>query len=241
MSLWRGILYCSLAVLLTLGGRVAAAGECVLDAAYFKKIFFEVVQKEAPWSAADLAVENFSVRPETLAVPEGKLSYALLDGPSQPTYLGRKGVNLQILVAGKVAGEVRMSGDLQLYGDVVCLKQNLSRHAKLSADDLEVVRRNISSLGPDLITSLQQAIGQRLRSSLRAGGILYNSNLEPSPLVERGDLVTILAESDRFTITAPGEARGSAAKGEMVKVKNLMSRKEIFARVVSAEIVKVDL
>jgi len=238
----RKFLYGCLAVLFILsGGKTAVAGAGVLDAGYFNKIFVEVVQKNAPWSATELAVENFSVRPETLAVPAGKLSYVLLDGPSQPTYLGRKGVNLQILVDGKVAGEVRMSGDLQLYGDVVCLKQNLARHAVLSVGDLEVVRRNISSLGPDLISSPQQAIGQRLRSSLRAGGILYSSNLEPPPLVARGDLVTILAESDRFTITVPGEVRGSAAKGEMVKVKNLMSRKEIFARVVSAETVKVEL
>ena len=212
----------------------------VLDSSYFKPIFFEKVTADAPWPKEDLSINNFAVYPEELAVRRGSLSYTV-EGQPYSAYLGQKTLSLEILVDGLPAGSVKMSGDLLLYREVVCLKQALSRHAVLADEDVELVRRDVSFLGNDLVTHLEDAVGQRLRSSLRAGTPLSAKMLEPAPLVHRGDLVTIMAQSDRFSITTPGEVRTAGAKGEMVKVKNLMSRKEIFARVVSSEIVAVDL
>jgi flagella basal body P-ring formation protein FlgA len=212
----------------------------VLDSSFFKEIFFQKVTAHTPWQKADLAIDNFTVFPEKLTVKDGALSYTA-EGPPPSGYLGRQTLNLQIMVDGLPAGVVKLGGDLLLFRDVVCLKQGLSRHAVLSPADVELVRRNATFLGNDLVTRLEDAVGQRLRSSLRAGTALSSTMLEAVPLVYRGDLVTIIAQSDHFSITAPGEARSAGAKGEMVKVKNLMSRKEIFARVVSSEVVAVDL
>ena len=240
MTWGRYFFYLFVAGCIFWGNGSAWAANKVLDVSYFKEIFTDLVKRDVPWQEKDLVVENFSVMPEKLVVPEGRLSYSL-QSILHPRYLGKKVVRLLMKANGRAAGAVKMTGDLQLYGEVVCLKRNLSRHEILVASDLEVVRRNISSLGADLITVPEEAVGQRLRSSLRAGSVLTRYYLEPPPLVERGDLVTITVQSDRFTISAPGEVRGTATKGEMVKVKNLMSRKEIFARVVSSETVRIDL
>ncbi|MHB1379870.1 MAG: flagella basal body P-ring formation protein FlgA [Desulfurivibrionaceae bacterium] len=41
-------------------------------------------------------------------------------------------------------------------------------------------------------------------------------------------------------ITAPGEARNSGALGEMIRVKNLTSRREIHARVTGVGLVEAE-
>jgi flagella basal body P-ring formation protein FlgA len=63
--------------------------------------------------------------------------------------------------------------------------------------------------------------------------------VEAPPLVRRGDLVTILALAGRISVSVPGEMRDSGVKGEVVRVKNLMSRREILARVVDKNTVRV--
>jgi flagellar basal body P-ring formation protein FlgA len=60
------------------------------------------------------------------------------------------------------------------------------------------------------------------------------------PMVKRNDRVSIVAESGSLRITAMGEVRESASRGERVKVVNLGSNKEIFARVVDPKTVQVE-
>lgn len=235
------VLQVLLALMLTLAATAASgAGNRVLEGSYFRKIFIQKVTAGTPWPKEDLVIDNFTAYPDELTVKQGDLSYTV-EGKQQAGYLGRKTLNLQVMVDGLPAGAVKLSGDLLLYRKVVCLRQGLSRHEVLEDKDVKLVRRNVSFLGNDLVTNLKDAVGQRLKSSLRAGTVLSASMLEPVPLVHRGDLVTILARSAYFSISTPGQVRTAGAKGDVVKVKNLMSRKEIFARVVSSEVVAVDL
>ena len=64
--------------------------------------------------------------------------------------------------------------------------------------------------------------------------------LKKSPIVVKGDVVTIIAESSGLRITVPGRVLMKGFTGELVKVQNLMSKKEIYAKVVNSAIVKVD-
>jgi flagella basal body P-ring formation protein FlgA len=49
-----------------------------------------------------------------------------------------------------------------------------------------------------------------------------------------------MAKSKAIQITAPGEAKNSGALGEMIRVKNLMSRREIHARVLDVGLVEAE-
>ncbi len=217
----------------------AEGATTVLTAAEFKPFFVEAVCASAPWPREKLAVENFAARPASLTVPAGKVVYRLTT-PPQGQYLGGKVLTVMVLVDGKEAGSVQMSGDLQLYDEVLCTTRRLARHDILTAGDVKLVRQNVSMLGSDLARDPAASIGKRLTVSLRAGSVLRTSQIEAPPLVRRGDLVTIVARTDHLRVTAPGEARDSGALGEMVRVKNLMSRKALHAKVVASGTVEVD-
>jgi|TARA_B100001964_G_scaffold46824_1_gene52340 flagella basal body P-ring formation protein FlgA len=58
--------------------------------------------------------------------------------------------------------------------------------------------------------------------------------------ISRGDRVTILAENKTIRITVPGIAGENGRKGKTIKVKNIDSKKIIYARVLDSATVKVD-
>jgi len=207
--------------------------------ASLEKIFSEVVLKNSPWPREDVQIANFSVRPLAMTLPEGVFDYQITQRPSD-SRPGKKNVSATILQEGKEQGQVKMSGDLRLFGPVVSTKKPLPRNAIISNEDLAMKRRDISMLGGGLVKDPTQAVGQRLKTSLPAGAILYAQALDAPPLVNRGERVTIMAKSQAIQITAPGEARNSGALGEVVRVKNLTSRREIQARVMGPGIVETE-
>lgn len=236
------IFYAAIVTLLFLGPAhllQAAEEKTVLELEEMEKIFQQIVLQDAPWPHDDLAVENFTARPSSLSIPSRTFDYQVLQA-SPEEHLGKKTVTIAIMVNGQEYERIRMNGDLQLYGDVLCTTKRLPRHALITAEDISVVRRNVTPLDSGVVVNEQDALGKRLKTALRPGAVLYEHLLESPPLVQRGDLVTIVAESASIRITAPGEARNAGALGEFVRVKNLMSRQEIFAKVLGSGTVETE-
>ncbi|MHB1015055.1 MAG: flagellar basal body P-ring formation chaperone FlgA [Desulfurivibrionaceae bacterium] len=209
------------------------------DLASLKNIFSEVVLKDCPWPREDVKITNFCVHPLAMALPAGGFDYRITQKPSdfRP---GSKSVIADILKDGQPQGQINMSGDLRLFGTVINTTKRLNRNDIIAADDIAARRQDISMLDTGLVSDPKQAVGKMLKLSLPPGSILYSQALEAPPLVNRGDQVTIMAKSQTIKITAPGEARNSGALGEMVRVKNLMSRREIQARVMGAGLVETE-
>ena len=209
------------------------------DLAALENIFSEVVLKDSPWPREDVQITNFNVRPLAMALPSDGFDYRITQKPndSRP---GKKNVSAAILKDGKEQGQVKMSGDLRLFGTVLNTTKRLNRNDIIGNDDIVAKRQDISMLDAGLIQDPKQAVGQKLKISLPAGAVLYAQTVDAPSLVNRGERVTIMAKSQAIQITAPGEARNSGALGEMVRVKNLTSRREIQARVLSAGVVETE-
>lgn len=206
----------------------------------FQEIFREIALEGAPWPQADLETRLVDAQPTALAISRPEYRYTVIS-PAAANRLGRRSVTIAILVNGKEEGRVKLNGDLTLHADVVCAAKKLDRHHLISANDLTVVRREVGSLDPLFLRRPEEAIGKQLKISLQPGAILSQPQLASPTLVKRGDRVTIMAHSGEVKVTVPGEAKGNGAAGELVRVKNLMSRKEITARVVEHGVVNTEL
>ena len=64
--------------------------------------------------------------------------------------------------------------------------------------------------------------------------------MEFPPLVKRGDVVMIVAETNGLKITALGQVKKKGARGDRIPVVNFESQKVLYARVMDANTVKVD-
>jgi flagella basal body P-ring formation protein FlgA len=64
--------------------------------------------------------------------------------------------------------------------------------------------------------------------------------IETPPLVQRGDIVVMIAETGELKISTQGEARQRGGRGDRIKVMNLDSRKSVYGCVVDRNTVRVD-
>ncbi|MEN8258383.1 MAG: flagellar basal body P-ring formation chaperone FlgA [Thermodesulfobacteriota bacterium] len=217
----------------------AAAETITLDHEELAAIFTDIQLNNSVWPAEDLVVSNFSSTPSQVTLPMGVIDYEILN-QNHGRYLGQKSLSVFITVDGTPRKKIKMRGNLELFGNVVLLTRRLGRRDIISRDDIAVVRRNITMFSHELVTSPEEAINKGLRTSLRPGTVLLKQYLKKQPLVKRGDLVTIKANSESLRISTKGEARSQGAEGDLIQVKNLSSRQMITARVVGHGLVQVD-
>jgi flagella basal body P-ring formation protein FlgA len=145
-----------------------------------------------------------------------------------------------VSVDGVVSHKVKLNAWVDVFGHVVCASHNIKRGKTLEDEDVYTTRKNLSHLPPNVLTDADKAIGLMAKNSIKADTCLKEWMLKRSPTVVRGDLVTIIAESTGIKLTAQGRIMEKGFIGEMVKVQNAMSQKEIYAKVLNSSTVMVN-
>lgn len=99
---------------------------------------------------------------------------------------------------------------------------------------------DLANVPANVLCDPDAAIGKRTKKAIGAQTPLRANSVELPPLVKRGDLVTIIAESQSLKITTLGQVKKKGRKGERIPVINLDSKKILHAVVVDTNTVKVD-
>jgi flagella basal body P-ring formation protein FlgA len=203
-----------------------------------RETFREYLRRRLGKEESDMAVSRFKVignRP----VPAGKVSFQLFqkDKRGLEGYVRLVGI---ISVDGVVENKVRLSGWVDVFESVVCTSRNLKKGETVKEDDLYLARRNISHLSPNILTDMSKIVGLIVKHNLKKDTCLKEWMLERSPVFDRGDMVTILAESGNLKVTVSGMVLERGYLGELIRVRNAMSKKEIYARVINNSTVVVD-
>jgi len=192
------------------------------------------LQKES----IDVAVSKFKVAGNK-PVPAGEIDVQLYQ-KNRARLQGYVRLIAVISVDGVVKNKVKLLGWVDVFESVVCASRNFKRGEILKEDDVYLARKNVSHLRSNYLTDISSATGLMVKHNIKADSCLKEWMLKKSPIVVKGDVVTIIAESSGLRITVPGRVLMKGFTGELVKVQNLMSKKEIYAKVVNAAIVKVD-
>jgi len=83
-------------------------------------------------------------------------------------------------------------------------------------------------------------LGNRTTRMIYPNTVLQSSMIALPPLVKRGDIVKIVANSGPMTISVTGMVKQQGRKGEMVRVVNTDSKRIVTARVIGPGSVVVD-
>lgn len=193
----------------------------------------------------NLEKQNRSVRVSEIrgfkkfSLPPGAFSWEL-KVPDRFFQGGNIPVSIIFYLNDRKVHEVHFQAQIEIYAWVVVAKNYLPKHHVIKESDVHLVYRNISKYPADVITNIKEVIGQRTSLHLNAWEVLRKSMVEIPPLVKKGDYVTLLAENGGFRITTIGEVKEEGRQGEIVKVLNISSKKEIYGRVLDKETVQVD-
>ena len=145
-----------------------------------------------------------------VAAPEGELPAALT-------------VWVDIESNGRKAGQTWARVEMSRSVPVLVLVRSARRGAVLGSGDVEqrLVKAGVSSR--QALTDPGEVVGKRLVRSLQAGAPLSATDVEVAPLVEKGDLVHLVARAGAVVATTLGRALEPGRLGEEVRVENVGS------------------
>ena len=162
---------------------------------------------------------------------------ASLESPAKP--LGR--VTVKVRCEGSSPWTVFVPAQVRLFRDVVTVTRPLRRTGIVEPDDVMLRERDISLLGQGYLTSVDQAIGQRLTRPMVTDQVITLVHLEQAEVIRKGDQVVITARSGTLSVRMPGEALSNGGMAEQIRVKNLNSRRVIKAQVTAPGQVEVSM
>ncbi len=162
---------------------------------------------------------------------------ATLESPAQP--IGR--VTVRVRCDGASPWTVFVPAQVKLFRDVVVVARPLKRTGIIGFDDVVLRERDISLIGQGYLTSVDQAVGQRLTRPVVTDQVITLVHLEQAEVIRKGDQVVISASSGALNVKMPGEALSNGGMSEQIRVKNLNSNRVIKARVTAPGQVEVAL
>jgi flagella basal body P-ring formation protein FlgA len=204
----------------------------------FGEIFHKYLYRNLNDQGCDVVISRLKIT-GNVPVPAGKISFDRYQ-KGKRRFEGHVSLIVVVKINGEVKNKVKISGWVDIFQPVVSASRNIKRGERISKDDLYFVKRNISHLSSKILTDMNKIIGLMAKHNVKADTSLKEWMFVKFPIVDKGDIVTILAESRDLKVTAPGKILMKGYAGELVKVQNLMSKKEIYAKVVNGSMVAVD-
>ncbi len=173
-----------------------------------------------------------------LKLPEGKIDYEIV-APQQWEGWGSISIAVVARQKDKVLRNIPVRVDVEALADTVVTLQQINYGELISAADVVLQKREITYTSHLAARTIVEVAGKKARTTLRANQPVRADQVERVPLIKSGQIVTIVAENDVMKISVSGKARSSGAEGDMIRVQNLTSLKEIPARVIDASTVQV--
>ncbi len=136
----------------------------------------------------------------------------------------------KIHVAAHIDGQV----------DALIARYPISRGTMIQENDLEFVSRRYSQLHHGYYGSAKSLINMEAKRNIKAGQVLTPAAVRAQKLVLRGQHITIIAQNGGLKLRVKGKALMDGQQGQTIKVSNLKTKKLIYARVISAGVVKVN-
>jgi flagellar basal body P-ring formation protein FlgA len=196
------------------------------------------IARHAPWKPDQLKITRMTYD-QTSSVPAGKLGFHVA-APKHTDWLGPIPFRVQIMVDGQVAGRVIAPATIEVWSDVVLAVKPLGKFQPIEADDIQVKKMNLARVPANVIVRVDQVLGQRAKHNIAANSVLRSDQVESPPVVRRGEVVQMVAESAVLRVAAKGIAKENGTVGERIRVMNLRSRKIVYAQVVDHQTVQVE-
>lgn len=215
---------------------IERASQVVTDEA-LQQFFTEYLAEHLGGPGADYELSRFKARGNGPVVA-GSVRLAPTSQPPR-TLSGHVSISVMIEVDGKALQRVDLSAWVDRFDQVLCAAESLAPNTVLTEQNLELQRRNITKVTGEVVRSTVAAVGKRLKQRAAAGAMIFANMMEVQPLVEKGSLVTIVAESSSLYVRAAGVAMSAGGAGDQIVVQNISSKKDILARVLDDTTVRV--
>jgi flagella basal body P-ring formation protein FlgA len=177
--------------------------------------------------------------PERVVLPKGRIAYKVT-APSPQQLRGTCSIAIDFSVNGHFEKKVRATALVEVWGAVVVTRKPLGRYKPITEDDIMLQTMDLTHLPANVVSDPEAVLGKRTKRAIGAQTPLRADSIELPPLVRRGDLVVIIAQSKGLKITTRGVVKKKGRLGDRIPVVNVDSKKVLYARVIDSNTVQVD-
>lgn len=199
-----------------------------INADRLEKIFKDHILNHSIWSAEKIRFEKIRTS-GTIALPQGDLEWNVIEKGNH-SYVGNISLSVVFFVNGDKIRKLTLSGKVKVIREVVMTKRRIKRGQLISREDLTFAKEE-RHLQKEALTEIEEAIGKRAVRNVKADQVITSGMVEEPPLVKKGNRVIISAENENIKITTSGKVMEDGRTGDMIKVINIRSGKEILATV----------
>jgi flagella basal body P-ring formation protein FlgA len=203
-----------------------------------KKAVVEFISSHMPWDSTQMKIRPIKYS-QAHIVPPGSVELQVT-APKHTDWLGPVPFTVGIMVGGQSIKRITVPAYIEVQQSVVLAAKPLGRNQPIANSDIKIKKMNLTRVPANAVLSADQVIGQRANRSIAVNTILRMDQIDMPPLVRRGDLVQVLAESKVFKITTQAVAKENGAMGDRIRLMNLRSKKDLYGVVLDAQTVKVE-
>lgn len=154
--------------------------------------------------------------------------------------LGKTAVPLQLMRDGRRLRTIFPRLEITVLREVMVTLNPIRRGEPLAPGDVELTKRALHTIpGTPILGGPEILVGAVAKRHVSKGSVLVEGAFDLPPLVRSGSMVSVKVVSGALTIIASGQAVSDGAKGQLIRVLNLDTRKDFVARVVGENQVEI--
>ncbi|MBN2397414.1 MAG: flagellar basal body P-ring formation protein FlgA [Deltaproteobacteria bacterium] len=237
MNMHKAALIAGIACLVLFGSCLSVAAG-VIKGETIEEAVRAYVEKNIFWPNGTVRVE-FPDRVSDADLPGEEIA-CRVRGKRNEDFIGNTAFTVKFYEDGTLLGEQTVRARLEVLMDVVVSSRSLNRNTVIERGDVRLVKRWFVRPPRNVIVSLDNAVGKKLRSSIKPNTEITGNMVEEVPVVRKGKPVRIVIESGLMGVTTIGMSEQDGMLGELIKVRNVSSQKIIYARVTDTSLVEVE-
>lgn len=204
----------------------------VYDAAY------TYIIDETGYLPQDIILEFRSPFP-AIEVPDDKEVELSVSGEIKRDEVGRLPLKAQIFVDGSLQQTFYPIFEFDRYARAIVAMRWIKRGEEFTPLNVSLLTVKASSLPSRAIEDLNILENKVAKVSLPKGRVLSYNNIEVPPLIEKKQIVNIIAQNSSFKAQTRGVALMDGKEGAMIKVKNIDSGRIVYGKVYDEDTVVV--
>ena len=198
----------------------------------------DFVESRTDITKGRIVVDNVNYSGKII-LPSPDFGYEINAGSSLNSS-GRKFFNIIFKTDGKFLKGLNIAADLKVVLPVAVAANHIKKGEPVSETSIQIEEREISRDLTQIVTDPSDVIGKQAKVDIAKGEVITIGSAETMTLVNQGDVVNIVAESNMLRVAVKGVVRDKGGKGELVKVLNVSSNKIIHAKIIDSNTVKVE-
>jgi flagella basal body P-ring formation protein FlgA len=174
-----------------------------------------------------------------IVLPKGRVTRGI-EIPAREDLAGNVRVTISFNVDGQSARRLHVYARINRMIEAVTAIRPLGRGRIITEADVCLKKMDWADVSSNALVRIEDAVGKITRKRIEVNAALRPDMVERPFLVGRGDIVKIVARSERINIVTLGEVRKKGRRDDRVRVLNLDSNNEVYARVIDAGTVGVN-